>query len=109
MQTAKTRPAFQQPAFQMIPPSQIALGPNVRRTVNPQELAELAQSIAGLRDLKEGIEESGLLQALLVRPLEPFGSVEASSSQRGFYQLICGQKRLLAARDLDFSSAENRR
>lgn len=105
----------------MLPPASIALGGNMRRTVMPQELNELKESITSLRSIEEGIEGSGILQALLVRPFEPrqleadaqvegkfkgesneqVGWLEDKTTQtRGHYQLICGQKRFLVAKSL---------
>lgn len=81
--------------FQMLPPEAIVLGLNARRTVTPQEITDLASSMAGLRERGQGIEGSGILQALLVR-----SALTLHSARTAPYQLICGQKRLLAAREL---------
>ena len=89
--------------FQMLPPACLVLGANVRRTIVSEELNELKESIVSLRGIGEGIEGSGILQALLVRPVtndnnaitEPLHETESK------FQLICGQKRFLAAKALD--------
>jgi len=80
-------------SFEMLAPDAIALGENVRRTVVPAELDDLRESIGELRQMDEGIAGSGLLQPLLVRP-------RSAANGEPPFQLIYGQKRLLAAQEL---------
>ena len=82
--------------FKLAPPSQIAVGPQPRTSFPSAELDELADSIAALRAKGGGIEGTGILQPLLVRPLE--SGEEADDGAR--YRLIAGERRLRAARNL---------
>lgn len=97
--------------FQMLPPLFIVSSANMRRTVLPEELRDLQESINSLRQIGEGIEGSGILQALLVRPLvaqegdrssPPSGEPQPAQTTATLtrFQLICGQKRFLAAKAL---------
>ena len=84
------RPQFY---FEMLPPDAISFGDNVRRTIVPEELDDLRESIGELSNMGEGIAGSGILQPLLVRP---YYAVEGEPP----FQLIYGQRRLLAAQEL---------
>ena len=71
--------------FKMIHPTRIEVGTNVRQTVSESDLADTRESIHELRQLGEGIEGTGILQAILVTP------------DGDGYRLVVGQKRLLSA------------
>lgn len=70
--------------FKMIPHERIVVRPQVRQTFLPIEMNELRASIRELRARGQGIESSGVLQALLVCP-EGEG-----------YRLLAGEKRFRA-------------
>ena len=70
--------------FKMIPHDRIAVLPQVRQTFAPDEVEELRGSIHELKERGQGIEGSGVLQALLVCP-----------SGDG-YRLLAGEKRFRA-------------
>ena len=72
--------------FKMIPHERIAVYPQVRQTFEPAELQELGGSIRELRARGQGIEGSGVLQALLVCP------------DGDGYRLLAGEKRYRATR-----------
>jgi len=79
-----------QSGFKMLAPARIVTEAQVRRTIKEEEVAELRQSISELHRLGEGIEGSGLIQAVLVTPLP---------HDRG-YRLVAGHKRHRAATEL---------
>ena len=70
--------------FKMIPHQRIVVHPQVRQTFKAEELEELRGSIRELRARGQGIEGSGVLQALLVCP--------AGDG----YRLLAGEKRYRA-------------
>ena len=70
--------------FKMIPHDRIAVLSQVRQTFAPDEVEELRGSIHELKERGQGIEGSGVLQALLVCP-----------SGDG-YRLLAGEKRFRA-------------
>ena len=70
--------------FKMIPHGRITVRPQVRQTFTPQEMEELRGSIRELRARGQGIEGSGVLQALLVCP------------EGDGYRLLFGEKRFRA-------------
>lgn len=70
--------------FKMIPHERIVVHPQVRQTFAPAELKELGSSIRELKARGQGIEGSGVLQALLVCP------------EGDGYRLLAGEKRFRA-------------
>ena len=70
--------------FKMIPHERIVVHPQVRQTFEPEELEELGDSIRELKARGQGIEGSGVLQALLVCP------------EGNGYRLLAGEKRFRA-------------
>ena len=73
--------------FKMIPHGRIRVAPQVRQTFAPDEMEELRGSIRELRARGQGIEGSGVLQALLVCP------------DGDGYRLLFGEKRFRATKD----------
>ena len=72
--------------FKMIPHERIVVHPQVRQTFDPEEMEELRGSIRELRARGQGIEGSGVLQALLVCP------------EGDGYRLLAGEKRYRATK-----------
>lgn len=82
--------------LKLVPPNQIATSPQPRTIFPVGEMKELADSIAAMRSKRGGIEGTGVLQPLLVRPLQ-----EGESSPTGArYRLIAGERRWRAATSL---------
>jgi ParB family chromosome partitioning protein len=73
--------------FKMLAHDRISVRPQVRQTFSLLELEELRASVHELREQGQGIEGSGVLQALLVCPAE------------GGYRLIAGEKRFRATQE----------
>ena len=73
--------------FKMLAHDRISVRPQVRQTFSPLELEELRASVHELREQGQGIEGSGVLQALLVCPAE------------NGYRLIAGEKRFRATQE----------
>lgn len=73
--------------FQMLAHDRITVRPQVRRTFAADELGELRGSIRELRAQGQGIEKSGVLQALLVCP------------DGDGYRLSAGEKRFRATKE----------
>ena len=72
--------------FKMIPHERIVVRPQVRQTFSKVELQELGDSIRELKAREQGIEGSGVLQALLVCP------------EGDGYRLLAGEKRYRATK-----------
>ncbi len=73
--------------FKMLAHDRISVRPQVRQTFSSLELEELRASVHELREQGQGIEGSGVLQALLVCPAEDG------------YRLIAGEKRFRATQE----------
>lgn len=72
--------------FKMIPHERIAVKAQVRQTFDEEEMQELRGSIRELKKRGQGIEDSGVLQALLVCP------------EGDGYRLLAGEKRYRATK-----------
>lgn len=68
--------------FKMLAPNRITVRPQVRKTFPRKNMDELRASIHDLREAGHGIEGTGILQTLLVTPVDDG------------YRLIFGEKRL---------------
>lgn len=68
-----------------------------RQTFAPDEMAQLVASIRKLREAGQGVAGTGILQPILVRPVESNGAGEES---RDGYLIKAGERRFRAAREV---------
>ena len=81
--------------FKLIEHGLIATAPQPRRSFPDSEIAELAQSIQALRDQGAGLEGTGLLQPLIVRPLK------TPTPEGARYLLVAGERRFRATQRIE--------
>ncbi len=85
------------PGLKLLAHEHIAVRPQPRVHFSPDEVAELSHSISQLRERGEGIEGTGILQPLIVAPIETDAPEDSDSSNRVRYRLIAGERRFRAS------------